>query len=205
MISVDVSGLDSMAKWLDSFPDATKRAARMAINQTADRKGFTAMRVRMEDQLAFPKGYLTDPTRFRVSERATDDNLEAKVTARQRPTSLARFVTNRSAVGPRPAGQGLTINVKKSRRKVLDRAFLIRLRAGSSGDNTNLGLAVRLSPGEALINKKFARPMQGNLYLLYGPSVEQLFENLLPSKMQEIGDYLEAEFNRQLTTQLARP
>lgn len=206
MINVSIEGLESVSRFLESFPEATKRAAHRAINQTADRKGFAAMRALMKEQIAFPPGYLEDQTRFRVGQRATSDNLEATVVARQRPTSLARFVSNRGAIGRTGPAAPLIINVKKNRRKTLQRAFLIRLRAGqsASADNFNVGLAVRLAAGETLINKKFARPMQGNLYLLYGPSVEQLFENLLPSKMGEIGEYLETEFLRQMNLELLK-
>ena len=61
----------------------------------------------------------------------------------------------------------------------------------------NLGLAIRLRPGEKLQNKVAARRVEKGLYLLYGPSVDQVFRSrdgtgvatdLVPDIEQDLSD-----------------
>lgn len=124
-------------------------------------------------QVAFPARYLAPGTgRLVVSKQATRGTPEARIRARGRPTSLARFVT-----AGRPGQAGVSVQVAPGRARFMRRAFLVRLRAGSAVTETqsNLGLAVRLRPGERLENKKNQVRLAKNLYLLYGPSVQQVF------------------------------
>ena len=195
-ITVVASGLEDLARFYELAPQVTKTAARIAINQTAERKGIVALRAAMEEEIAFPKGYLTDRKRLGVTQRATQNNLEAKVTARQRPTSLARFASGNALVG----GAGLSVRVNPNRRRSLSRAFLVRLRAdeGEVSDGAfNLGLAVRLARGETITNKKQMVHFGGGLYLLYGPSVDQVFRSVAAEKAPMIADMVTDEFLRQ--------
>lgn len=204
-IEIDVSGLAHLDRYLTLAPAAARKAARLAINDTAERKGIAALRAHMEDEIAFPSGYLTDPKRFGVTQRASDANLEAIITARGRPTSLARFASSAATIGNRRLGSTLTVRVNPSRRRALSRAFLIRLRAGQgpvTDDRFNLGLAVRLRPGEVISNKVRMVPFGGGLYLLYGPSVDQVFRGVASERAGEIAGYVVDEFLRQFVREM---
>ena len=74
----------------------------------------------------------------------------------------------------------------------------MRLRAGTADIETksNLGLALRLRPGESVLNKRQMVQVSGNLYLLYGPSVDQVFRSVAEDIAPEATDILEAEFLR---------
>lgn len=77
----------------------------------------------------------------------------------------------------------------------MDRAFLVRLRGAPDGFNT--GLAVRLRPGESLRASRAARRLDNNVYLLYGPSVDQIFRSVAVEQSEPVLLDLEIEFRRQ--------
>lgn len=188
-VSVVADALAGLDRYLDAAPKAARRAMRFAINDTLSGEGLRAARAEIARQAAFPAGYLTDPRRLSVSRRATDDFLEGAILGRQRPTSLARFSIGGAAVGR----QGVAVRVKPGNSRVLNRAFTIRLRQGAvlDEDTFNLGLAVRLRPGERIEGKRLmARGAGGGsvsgLYLLYGPSVDQIFRDVAAAISPEI-------------------
>ena len=171
--SVEIEGL----RGLDVVKDINRRklrAASQAINQTARDERVVIAR-RISEQIALPRSQLgPNAGRLEVSRRASPAKLEARITARGRPTSLARF--SRGAVRTRRGG-GVALEVKPGRLTRIRRAFLIRLRRGTALTETrfNLGLAIRLRPGERIDNKRRAVQISSGLYLLYGPSVQQVF------------------------------
>jgi hypothetical protein len=170
--AVFAEGLDQLAD-MDDIKESIRRSALQAINKTADRIRTLASR-EIRKQVNFPSSYLSPSGgRLAVSKRATKNDLEARIKARARVSSLARFSTG----GSPGSGAGVRVEVAPGRSKFMRRAFLIRLRAGTAALDTrsNLGLAIRLRPGETLENKTKAIRMQRNLYLLYGPSVDQVF------------------------------
>lgn len=181
-----VEGMSSLED-VDNLPEQIIRRAQQAINRTADRSRTAADR-EIRKELNFPASYLRD--RLSVSKRAGAGSLEAVISGRDRPTSLARFVTNRSA---RPGKAGLNVRVAAGVTKAMPQAFLMNLR------NNNLGLAVRLKPGASLRNSRGAKRFSGKdstLYLLYGPSVDQAFRMILPDQHDAAAEFLEQEFLR---------
>lgn len=196
MLGVTVTGLAEMQDFLALAPQATKRAARLAINDTTRRTAVPRSVEEMNALVAFPAGYLTDKNRFQITRLATEDNLEAAVVARQRPTSLARFTTGGS-VGK----AGVRVRVSPRGSRSMGRAFLIRLPQGRvlTEEAFNLGLAIRLKPGEQFVNKKevVAKAMGRGLYLLYGPSVDQVFRSVSQDISPEIAEELSRQFFRQ--------
>jgi hypothetical protein len=196
-ISVLAEGIAEYGRYLERQPEITRRAASRALNQTA-RGGLRTVRELMAQDIAFPRGYLQDPRRLAISQHATESNLQAAIAGRQRPTSLARFAIGGSPNAPRA---GVTVRVKPGRGLHLDRAFLLRLRAGAgpvTDDAFNLGLAVRLRPGERIENKRvMAKRAGGSLYLLYGPSVDQVFREVAEDAAPILADKLSVEFLRQ--------
>lgn len=140
--------------------------------------------------------------RFYVSKQATRGDLEARITARGRATSLAQFVRGK----PETRKEGVWIEVQPGHPTFLKKAFLIKLPQGNKAvtdTQFNLGLAVRLKPGDTLKNKLTARRVASGLYVLYGPSVSQVFranddsgvaEDMIP----DLQDKLAAELERLL-------
>lgn len=191
---IDAVGLKEAKKFFDALPDATRRAASLAINQTTERKAMPLAREAMAVQVAFPTGYLSPP-RFIVKDKASPTNLMASIAGRFTPTSLARFTTGGKRAGLR-SGTGVTIRVNPGRPLTLPRAFLLNLRSG------NIGLAIRLRQGEVLRNRRISGktftsgPLKG-VTLLYGPSVDQVFRTVAIDITPQVLDNLQTEFLRQ--------
>lgn len=195
MLQIDAE-FDGLAKYFQEAPEKTRTAARMAINQVAERQAMKLLRTSITREVSFPAGYLNaDRLRLR---KAYNENLEAVITARARPTSLARFATGSPPVAGIRRG-GVTVQVQPGSRRFMAGAFLMRLRAGASiGDNNfNIGLAIRLKPGERIRNKRVMSQLGHNLYLLYGPSVDQVFRSVAQEHAPEIARLVKDEFFRQ--------
>lgn len=188
-----LSGLDNASR---------RRAAFQAINKAArDARAEAARRIR--GQVNLPASYVSPSNkRLYVSKKAQGSDLEAVITAQGRATSLARFATNRNRVGK----AGVYVQVKPGAVRFMRRAFVIRL-PGVDGRTDpglgNLGLAIRLRPGERLENKLQARRVENGLYVLYGPSVSQVFrandgEGVANDIAPSVARDLESEFLRLL-------
>ena len=192
--AVFVEGLKDIPSAQDMH-EARRRAARIATNDTATWARTRSQR-EIEKQVAFPTGY-PNPAggRLAVRTRASDSDLEAIVTGRGRPTSLARFARGTLTPGKR---DGVTVEVAPGRARYARRMFAIRLRAGNADLETksNLGLAIRLKPGETLTGKRFAVKMNNGLYLLYGPSVDQVFDDVAGMIAPDAAEHMAAEFLR---------
>ena len=204
-----IEGLESLAD-LDSLPRDIITAARRAVNHAATR-GRTEMGREVLQQIKFPADYVSPRNkRLFVSKQAKGGDLEAIITARRRSTSLSRFAQT--------GGKGGNIRVELKRGAVRQipgkrdenrgySAFLIRLKAGNADLDTkhNMGFALRVPPGRRPDAAYAPKPLGGNLWLLYGPSVSQL---ILPVKNSRAGvaetltpdiqDRLNDEFWRQM-------
>jgi hypothetical protein len=193
-----IEGLDDLAKFQD-LPEKIELAAQRAINKTVvSTRKDSADRIRL--QVNFAAQYLTGPDgRLPITKFAKPGALEAVITGRHRPTSLARFTT-----GSVNKKTGVQVEVKPGRVRFMRRAFLMRLRAGAGITDTrfNLGLALRLRPGESVQNKRDMVRISGNLYLLYGPSVDQVFRTVAEDVSPSAADRLESEFLRLLDLDL---
>lgn len=185
--------LDEITANLENF----KLEAVRALNKVARDSRAEAAR-RILDQVAFERSYLNPANkRLYVKKQAQQTSLEAVIQARGRPTSLARFI-----VGGGHAGQeGVTVRVHRS--QFLKGAFLMKLRAGKADIETkfNLGLAVRLKPGKTLRNKRYFTQVASGLYLLYGPSVSQVF---LDNQEQGVAVDMESDILDSLETEMLR-
>lgn len=176
-----------------------RRAASQALNKVARDARALAIR-QMRSQIALPKSYF-DQKRFFTSP-ANQQTLEAKLTARGRATMLARFVKGSAKVGK----PGVYVEVKPGKARYLKRAFLIKLPQGQNAVTDtlfNLGLAIRLRPGETIENKLVARRIERGLYILYGPSVSQVFrandgDGVASDIAPDVAERLQREFLRLL-------
>lgn len=196
--AVFVEGLTGNADF-DALRDDIKLMAAQAINKTAER-GRTKAAREIRDQINLPASYVSPANkRLYVSKKAQRGDLEARIAARTRATSLARFVQGQAQLNK----QGVRVEIQPGKARFMKRAFLVRLRAGGANLDTknNLGLAVRLRPGEVLRNKSDVRRLDRGLYLLYGPSVSQVFmardgSGVAEEISPELADWMESEFMR---------
>jgi hypothetical protein len=207
MIRTVVSGLDRLADYYRRYPEIAERAGTTATNDAAAHALALARRaVRKDANLS--ASYINDPDKLRVARKAGRVSGEAVVLANARPISLARYA---------PAGQGfgrqrgVTVRVKRGgASKHMRKAFLIPLKQGSHSVDTgagvyNRGLALRLPEGQTIKNKRVAKKLKGgNTWLLYGPSVHQIFRQSLPEVAADTSNYFERRFFYQLGRGLKR-
>lgn len=196
---IEATAVAELAKTFERYPEQSQQAIRMAINDIAKGKGMKLIRTSMMAEVAFPGSYLNGD-RLQITQRATNSNPQAVITARKRATSLARFA---SGTPSSTAKKGVTVRVKKGKSVHLKSGWLVRLRAGASmsEDNYNIGLAVRLGPGEKLANKTTTHTswlVKGSVALLYGPSVNQVFSTVAEDVSRPIGEMVTTEYLRQM-------
>lgn len=193
--SIVATGLKEALDFFDEFPEITTSAAVLAVNDSA-RDTVPAMRRKMLKQIAFPRDYL-NADRLGIRKKASRGSIEAVISGRDRPTSLARFAEGATPENSR--GRPIFLKVKPGQVRKLVRsdgkpgAFLVRLR------NNNIGLAVRLPPGQSLENSQKAVQLSDNVYLLYGPSVDQVLKDVAEEETPDIGRRLTNNFFRQFT------
>lgn len=190
---IAVDGL-SVLRDLQTIPNEVKRAALQALNKTLSRTRTSSARV-MREQVNFPARYLSgEDGRLAITKKATSGDLEGVITGRERPTSLARFLASGSVGGK----NGVSVQVAPGMARRSKRMFLVRLRAGNADLDTksNLGLAIRLKPGERVEGKHKMVKFGKGLYLLFGPSVAQVFASVADDEAPGAAAFLETEFLR---------
>lgn len=160
----------------------------MAVNRTAER-GRAWLAADMTDQVAFPSHYLSKSGgRLTLQGYATPDNAERSIIARVSPTSLARFVA-----GSQAKGRPVSVRVKPGAYRTMGNSFIINLRNG------NKGLAMRLANGVRPTAAFKPKLLRSGVWLLYGPSVDQVFKGILEKEdisYKQIENFLHDEFIR---------
>lgn len=189
----NIKGLD-----LDGLsPASIDTALYRAVNKAAD-EGRKRAADRMLDQVNFPSSYLKGKnSRLYQSSYATRGKAEAVISGRFRPTSLARFAS------PGKLRNGVAVTVKPGRQRIIKNAFLMKLKSG--GDSLgNLGLAVRTKRGEK--PRGAFRPVKINdrLWLLYGPSVSQVFKTVRVDVSPATAMVMEQEFSRLIDLEMKK-
>lgn len=206
VLEISFDGVKELKQFFDTAPEITTNALKDTING-AVKFGYAESSRQIRAEVNFTQDYIgsvAQGNRLTVSQYATTTNLEGAITAKQRAVSLARFADDRTLGGK----TGVTVRVKTggSARRIAT-AFLIALKAGNAAvtqDNFNIGLAIRLKPGEKVGNKTKAVPYgkgDPTLYLLYGPSVDQVFNDVREKVTPAITDFMETEFYRQFDRQ----
>lgn len=206
-IRIELRGLEQVERYFERAPTIARDALKFAVNGAAK---FGARRASEEirKQVRFSRSYLGDASkpeaRLRITRVAKGNDLTAVISARRRPTSLARFASGTPSFG-RSRGKGPRVKIKPGAGyKTIKNGFFLRLRAGTSNlDKFNVGLAVRIKSGEMLKNRN--KGLSGlapfgkdkNLYLLYGPSVDQVFQTVREDISPAVGAEAEREFLRQ--------
>ena len=200
-----IEGLREL-KSLDSLPQDIITAAKRAVND-ATRFAQRQSSKEIRRQIKFPAHYLSGSNgRITIRQFASDNQLEGRIGAERRATSLARFAQGKLTTGGAKRAAGVRVEVKPGSAVRLRNAFLIKLRSGNSKTDTqfNLGLAVRTEAGQSPRRAYKPKQIGKGLWLLYGPSVDSAFINsgvkggVATQLSPEIANYLEDQFNRQM-------
>lgn len=193
-LSVVATALKDTQRFFEQAPELAEEAAILAINDTVRRDGMALLETEMRKDIDFSRDYLND--RMGVTKLARHGSLEAVISGRDRPTSLARFARGQTPENTR--GRRVVLKVKGQGGPVsLDRAFLLRLRNG------NVGLAIRLPKGRepdrsyGAVHVPSASRSKSDLWLLYGPSVDQVLRGVANDNADEIIDMVSTKFYRQ--------
>lgn len=206
--SVTANGIPAFEHMLNSIPTITRTAMSRALNDTA-RDVLPVIKKQIYAEVSFPTGYLDKPDRLAIAQYATETSLVARIEARDRATSLARFAmpgtpVARKGLNLRKPG-GVTIVIKPGTSRTFPNAYLAELNSG------NVGFAIRLKPGSdsvhgvqrykpvELFSNQSAKSGGGRVFLLYGPSVDQVFQDVRVTLEPQIEAMLTNEFWRQFT------
>jgi len=201
-VTVDASGVANLEQYFESFPRVAAESMSIALNETARGPALALARRNMTQQVAFPEGYLERPDRLFVSQFANTNKLEARISGRDRPTSLARFAAPGSPVytsGQVRKPGNVTVHVKPGSSQNFKSAFLWQFPGGG------IGFAIKLRPGETVKGVDRYSPYEvpqkdgghSGIFLLYAPSVDQVFQDVADQIAPEVTSALEDEFHRQ--------
>lgn len=196
--NVGITGDKFLIERLKKEPEKATKAANLAITD-ATYYGWRLAKDEIGRQVNLSPGYITQNLHIIKGKAGTINRHVIK--GRFRPTSLASFQPKK--IGSR---KGVSVKVKPGARKRIPRAFLMGLKRGKS-DNGNIGLAIRVPKGEkprkqglaVLLYKTPIRSRNQDVYLLYGPSIDQVLRNDTVQKIiaPKVTRYLSAEFTRQ--------
>lgn len=189
-VSIVATALKDVQRFFEELPEVAEQAAVLAINDTTEREGRVLLKRQMLKEVAFPSGYL-DGENLAVGKRAVRGRLEGSIVGRDRPTSLARFAVGQDTRNTK-GGVPLRVTVNPGRTETLKRAFIVNLNQGRSR-----GLAVRLKPGERLRGSRAAVELAPDVWLLYGPSVDQVLRGVADDRVDDILDIVAQKFLRQ--------
>lgn len=192
---ISLQGARDLEAKFKLLPELATQAARIAINDAAAEAVRVARR-QIYREVAFPAGYLEREDRLSVGRAATNQVLEAVVKGRDRPTSLARFVPEGTQVG-RGKDRSITITVAPGRPKISVKG---NLQIRNFGDNRLLIL--KLKPGQRPSKAYRPRPIFGpnsGMWILYGPSVDQIFKGVADDIAPAITQHAIDEFDRVFT------
>lgn len=186
------------------------RAMAKALNKTGPHTR-TQMDRAIRDQVAYPASYLRPSTkRLFVAKKATQGKLETVIEGRGRPTSLARFIKGSGAAMKNRKRKPETIQVEVQPGSVhgIKRAWVVSLPGAK--DSNNLGLAVRTEAGKKPKGAYAPKRLDKDVWLLYGPSVDQVLYSVRNSGgvITEVYgptlDYLSKEYDRLLTLEMQK-
>ena len=184
---IEAKGLDGFREVLEALGAAVEPAAALALNEAA-RYGRRLGSEQIRREVNLKAGYI-DAGRLQVTRRADASNLEAVITARDRPTSLARFGQGAPRFGAQRVAPRVRVKASGGS-STLKRGFYLRLRRGNSvvsSENANIGLAIRLKEGERVENKSQMASIGDGVYLLYAPSVGQVFRGVSERIAEDVG------------------
>lgn len=217
-LRVSVDGLGDVSDLISGLPEQVSKAKELATIG-ATRFAFAESSRKIRREIRVTPEYLGSAAnggnRLKISYAFEGSARIGVIKGRKRATSLARFILGGVTFGApkggtriqvKPGGRVQTgVAVRGGSRSVAP-VFAVKLNKGKSltEDNYNVGLAVRLKPGEILQRKTehkdslLRADKHGEVALLYGPSINQVFYDVAPEIAPSVGNKLEDEFLRQL-------
>jgi hypothetical protein len=199
LITIDQAKLEALAKQLGLMPAAVDLALSRVLNRRAPQvldqaQGKICSRVKLSRE--YVEGRM-------AMSNATVSRPYVIIKARERATRLATYMATQRILGaPGSAGDplrgipagfkqgGVYTGVKPDSNKLMSKAFLIPLRAGSVAGGNGLGIFVRTGPGRK------------DMRQLYGPSVNQLFTGVITEMEEALAQSLEADLQAEVTREL---
>ena len=191
-MKIDTSDVKNARRLLRGIRGAMEKASFRAVNRVAS-KTRTAASKGIRSQVRLPASYVNE--NLKVTKKANSKNPTATISARVRPTRLARYSAKQmTKAAPRARGDsrrgigagrkqgGVSVHVSRQRsRAKMGKAFLIPLK------NTDMmGVFLRIGPGKDDIEHRYA------------PSVDQLFRRWRDGERDDVQDQLVTEYNKQL-------
>lgn len=202
-VEVNLEGIAGLARYVERFPAVVEKAAALAVAE-GGRFAFRESSKEIRSQVAFTRDYIggekSGGNRLKIERGTRGGDPFVRIVGRDRPTSLARFVR-----GTITKGKPVRLMVKPGRITSIPGAFPVRLRRGKTltEDNFNQGLAIRLPRDAALRERKKGTSglpeIFPNVFLLYGPSVAQVFNSVSNDVKPRISRKMASEFTRQFT------
>jgi hypothetical protein len=186
MIAVSTKGLERLDDDVRRFGDKANLAAQLAINDTLA-WSRTRLKVQMKAQINLTESAFSGK-HFFISQYARRGSLQGVLSAGTQGYSLSRF----SVEKPRVGVKGVSVQVAGGAVRKINRGFFIRAPNGA------LGLAIR-SKAQPTGSRgaKESRKHKG-LWILFGPSPDQLMRRLAPDSLPDVGRHVGAEYARQL-------
>lgn len=179
-------GLDIFKEYFRTAEERAEKASLFAVNDAAEFGRVLASRY-IRGEINFTAGYLASEGRLAIVKRATGTDLEAVVRGRDRPTMLSRFATTPKRFGRQARVPRIKVLAKGGTSSVKN-SFFVPL------NNGNIGLAVRLRPGQRIPGKNVMASTRSGLYILYGPSVGQVARSAFPEVSDRVGEKLQERF-----------
>jgi len=199
---IEPTGILEFERLIKIMGASVEPSASDAINDTAVfARKIGSQQIRRK--INFKADYL-DGGRLAVRKHARPDDLEAIVTGRDRPTSLARFSQGTPHFGRQRTPPRVRVRTASGAKQIRG-GFFMRLRRGNavvSAENANIGLAIRLKEGERVRNKNDMVGIGGSLYLLYGPSVGQVYRTVAEDTTDQVTAQLANRFAHYLGRRL---
>lgn len=198
------------AQFIGEVSDMQLRAMSKALNKAGPHTR-TMMDRAIRDQVAYPASYLRPSTkRLFVAKKANKSKLETVIEGRGRPTSLARFVKGGAASmkNRKTKPEQINVEVKPGSIGGIKRAWIVNL--PGAPDSNNLGLAVRTKPGQKPKGAYAPKRLDNNVWLLYGPSVDQVLYSVrnrggvISQVYGPTLDFLSKEYDRLLTLEMQK-
>jgi hypothetical protein len=202
-LRVDINFDKQMLDQLERFPREASKAAKLAINDTLDH-GRTMAKRQIMSEVNLPASYLDGKSSEgrRLATRKVvrlGQEISGSIIGRRRPTSLYRYEARQLYAPAQKGGrkkQGVSVKVDRTTKRI-PKAFIMNLKGG------NHGVAIRLPKGQKPNRRWNGKPLYKNntqnVYLLYGPSVNQVFDDVAEEIRPELNTYLGREFQRQLS------
>jgi len=189
-MSVTVTGLDDAKRQLAELTDSSRAALCRAINAVANDTRDLAVQEIIK-QVALTASYVKG--RLIITQRAKVDDPTAVISGRVRSTQLRRYQGKQLYTRAKLPGKrrlaGTSVKVKAGGgTKVLKHAWIMKLKYGE--------VDARMGLTQGIVQR--TGPDRNDYRVLYGPSVDQVWNDVREDVKPLISDKLAEEFLRQL-------